>query len=141
MTSDLKSLSGMMCIHRKLRITTKQAQKADGIFDRICRASKSAAWHYRQLPAAREAAARVLETDASVTTRGVIARGGRSSPKLSIEELRKAGLAECVGPSGLDEANEFRQHPMMHDYEIACYDTTRITSGARPCLASSPSTP
>ena len=43
---------------------------------------------------AREAAARVLETDPAFTISEFIARGGRSNAKLLIEGLRKAGLPE-----------------------------------------------
>ena len=43
---------------------------------------------------AREAAARVLETDPTFTISAWIARGGQSNAKLMIEGLRKAGLPE-----------------------------------------------
>jgi adenylate cyclase len=43
---------------------------------------------------AREAAARVLETDPAFTISAYIARGGQSNRKLLIEGLRKAGLPE-----------------------------------------------
>ena len=43
---------------------------------------------------AREAAARVLETDPTFTISAMIARGGQSNSKLLIEGLRKAGLPE-----------------------------------------------
>jgi adenylate cyclase len=43
---------------------------------------------------AREAAARVLETDPGSTISSWIARGGQSNAKLYIEGLRKAGLPE-----------------------------------------------
>jgi hypothetical protein len=43
---------------------------------------------------AREAAARVLETDPAFTISTWIARGGQSNSKLLIEGLRKAGLPE-----------------------------------------------
>ena len=43
---------------------------------------------------AREAAARVLETDPAFTISAFIARGGQSNAKLMIEGLRKAGLSE-----------------------------------------------
>ena len=43
---------------------------------------------------AREAAARVLETDPAFTISSWIARGGQSNAKLLIEGLRRAGLPE-----------------------------------------------
>jgi adenylate cyclase len=43
---------------------------------------------------AREAAARLLEFDHAFTISGLIARGGYSNSKLTIEGLRKAGLPE-----------------------------------------------
>ena len=43
---------------------------------------------------AREAAARVLETDPGSTISAFIARGGQSNARLLIEGLRKAGLPE-----------------------------------------------
>ena len=43
---------------------------------------------------AREAAARLLETDPAFTISVFIARGGQSNAKLMIEGLRKAGLPE-----------------------------------------------
>ena len=43
---------------------------------------------------AREAAARVIETDPAFTISAWIARGGQSNSKLIIEGLRKAGLPE-----------------------------------------------
>ena len=43
---------------------------------------------------AREAAARVLETDPTFTISAWIARGGQANSKVLIEGLRKAGLPE-----------------------------------------------
>jgi adenylate cyclase len=54
----------------------------------------SALAHVGRDTEAREAAARVLETDPAFTISRWIARGGQSNAKLQIEGLRKAGLPE-----------------------------------------------
>jgi adenylate cyclase len=58
----------------------------------LCLASAFA--HLGRDAEAREAAARVLETDPAFTISAWIARGGQSNAKLLIEGLRKAGLPE-----------------------------------------------
>jgi hypothetical protein len=56
--------------------------------------------HLGRYAEAREAAARVLETDPAFTISAMIARGGQSNSKLLIEELRKAAsvLLWCMSP-------------------------------------------
>ena len=72
----------------------KKAQRQSPFFGPAYRCLASAFAHLGRDAEAREAAARVLETDPTFTISAWIARGGRSKAKLLIEGLRKAGLPE-----------------------------------------------
>jgi len=72
----------------------KKAQRQSPFFGPAYRCLASAFAHLGRDAEAREAAARVLETDPTFTISAWIARGGQSNAKLQIEGLRKAGLPE-----------------------------------------------
>jgi adenylate cyclase len=75
-------------------VAGKKAQRQNPSFSQACRCLASAFAHLGRDAEAREAAARVLETDPAFTISALIARGGQSNSKLMIEGLRKAGLPE-----------------------------------------------
>jgi adenylate cyclase len=72
----------------------KKAQRQNPSFSGTYRCLASAFAHLGRDAEAREAAARVLETDPAFTISSWIARGGQGHAKLTIEGLRKAGLPE-----------------------------------------------
>ena len=72
----------------------KKAQRQNPSFPLTYRCLASAFAHLGRDAEAREAAARVLETDPAFTISAWIARGGQSKSNLLIEGLRKAGLPE-----------------------------------------------
>jgi adenylate cyclase len=72
----------------------KKAQRQNPSYVPPYRCLASAFAHLGRDAEAREAAARVLETDPAFTISAFIARGGQSNAKLLIEGLRKAGLPE-----------------------------------------------
>jgi adenylate cyclase len=73
---------------------TKKALRQNPSFSAAYRCLASAFAHLGRDVEAREAAARLLETDPAFTISAWIARGGQSKSKLLIEGLRKAGLPE-----------------------------------------------
>jgi adenylate cyclase len=75
-------------------VAAKKAQRQNPSFSAAYRCLASAFAHLGRDADAREAAARVLETDPGFTISAWIARGGQSNSKLAIEGLRKAGLPE-----------------------------------------------
>ena len=75
-------------------IAGKKALRQNPSFSVAHRCLASAFAHLGRDAEAREAAARVLETDPGFTTSAWIARGGMSNAKLLIEGLRKVGLPE-----------------------------------------------
>ena len=75
-------------------VAGKKAQRQNPSFSVSYRCLASAFAHLGRDAEAREAAARVLETDPGFTISGWIARGGQLNAKLLIEGLRKAGLPE-----------------------------------------------
>jgi adenylate cyclase len=75
-------------------VAGKKAQRRSPSFSATYRVLASAFAHVGRDVEAREAAARVLETDPAFTISAYIARGGQSKAKLFIEGLRKAGLPE-----------------------------------------------
>jgi adenylate cyclase len=75
-------------------VAGKKAQRQNPSFTSAHRCLASAFAHLGRNAEAREAAARVLETDPAFTISAYIARGGQSNSKLLIEGLRKAGLPE-----------------------------------------------
>jgi TolB-like protein/Flp pilus assembly protein TadD len=72
----------------------KKAQRQNPSYSSAYRCLASAFAHLGRDAEAREAAARVLETDPAFTISDWIARGGQTNSKLLIEGLRKAGLPE-----------------------------------------------
>ena len=72
----------------------KKAQRQNPSYSPAYRCLASAFAHLGRDAEAREAAARLLETDPAFTISEFIARGRRSNAKLLIEGLRKAGLPE-----------------------------------------------
>jgi adenylate cyclase len=72
----------------------KKALRQNPFYSGAYRCLASAFAHLGRDAEAREAAARVLETDPAFTISAWIARGGQSNAKLLIEGLRKAGLPE-----------------------------------------------
>jgi len=72
----------------------KKALRQNPSYSLAYRFLASAFAHLGRDTEAREAAARVLETDPAFTISELIARGGQSNSKLLIEGLRKAGLPE-----------------------------------------------
>ena len=75
-------------------VAGRKAQRRNASFSPAYRCLASAFAHLGRDTEAREAAARVLETDPAFTISSWIARGGQSNSKLQIEGLRKAGLPE-----------------------------------------------
>jgi len=75
-------------------VVGKKAQRQNPSYSSAYRCLASAFAHLGRDAEAREAAARVLETDPAFTISAWIARGGYSNAKLLIEGLRKAGLPE-----------------------------------------------
>jgi adenylate cyclase len=75
-------------------IAGKKAQQHNPSYAVAYRCLASAFAHLGRDAEAREAAARVLETDPAFTISAWIARGGQSNSKLLIEGLWKAGLPE-----------------------------------------------
>lgn len=75
-------------------VAGKRAQRQNPSYSAAYRCLASAFAHLGRDPEAREAAARLLETEPAFTISAWIARGGQSSSKLLIEGLRKAGLPE-----------------------------------------------
>jgi adenylate cyclase len=75
-------------------VAGKKAQRQSPSISMAYRCLASAFAHLGRDTEAREAAARVLETDPAFTISAMIARGGQSNSKLLIEGLRKAGLPE-----------------------------------------------
>jgi adenylate cyclase len=72
----------------------KKALRQNPSYSLAYRLLASAFAHLGRDNEAREAVARVLETDPAFTISAMIARGGQSNSKLTIEGLRKAGLPE-----------------------------------------------
>jgi adenylate cyclase len=72
----------------------KKAQRQNPSYSSAYRCLASAFAHLGRDAEAREAAARVLETDPAFTISSYIARGGLSNVKLATDGLRKAGLPE-----------------------------------------------
>jgi adenylate cyclase len=75
-------------------VAGKKAQRQNPSYVAVYRCLASAFAHLGHDEEAREAAARVLETDPTFSISSWIARGGQSNAKLLIEGLRKAGLPE-----------------------------------------------
>ena len=75
-------------------VAGKKGQRQNPAYPAAYRCLASAFAHLGRDAEAREAAARVLETDRTFTISAFIARGGYSNSKLLIEGLRKAGLPE-----------------------------------------------
>jgi adenylate cyclase len=75
-------------------VAGKKALRQNPSFSVAHRCLASAFAHLGRDAEAREAAARVLETDPGFTISAWIARGGMSNAKLLIEGLRKVGLPE-----------------------------------------------
>jgi adenylate cyclase len=75
-------------------VAGKKAQRLNPAVQGPYRCLASAFAHLGRDAEAREAAARLLETDPAFTISAWIARGGQSNAKLLIEGLRKAGLPE-----------------------------------------------
>jgi adenylate cyclase len=75
-------------------VAGKKSQRQSRSFAAAYRCLASAFAHLGRDAEAREAAARVLETDPTFSISSWIARGGQSNAKLLIEGLRKAGLPE-----------------------------------------------
>lgn len=72
----------------------KKAQRQNRSYSPAYRCLASAFAHLGRDVEAREAAARLLETDPAFTISSWIARGGQKNAKLMTEGLRKAGLPE-----------------------------------------------
>jgi adenylate cyclase len=75
-------------------VAGKKAQRQNPSYSSAYRCLASAFAHLGRDAEAREAAARVLETDPAFTISAWIARGGQANSKVLIEGLRKAGLPE-----------------------------------------------
>jgi adenylate cyclase len=75
-------------------VAAKKARRQTPSYSASYRCLASAFAHLGRDAEAREAAARLLETDPTFTISAWIARGGQSNSKLQIEGLRKAGLPE-----------------------------------------------
>ena len=75
-------------------VAAKKALRQNPSYSVTYRCLASAFAHLGRDAEAREAAARLLELDPAFTISGLIARGGYSNSKLTIEGLRKAGLPE-----------------------------------------------
>ena len=75
-------------------VAGKKAQRQSPSYSGVYRCLASAFAHLGRDAEAREAAARLLETEPGFTISAFIARGGQSNSKLTVEGLRKAGLPE-----------------------------------------------
>jgi adenylate cyclase len=75
-------------------VVGKKALRQNPSYSAAYRCLASAFAHLGRNAEAREAAARLLETDPTFTISEWIARGGQSNAKVLIEGLRKAGLPE-----------------------------------------------
>jgi len=75
-------------------VAGKKAQRQNPSYSQAYRCLAAAFAHLGRDAEAREAAARVLDTDPAFTISAWIARGGQTNSKLLIEGLRKAGLPE-----------------------------------------------
>ena len=75
-------------------IAANKARRQSPSYSASYRCLASAFAHLGRDAEAREAAARLLETDPGFTITAWIARGGQANAKLMIEGLRKAGLPE-----------------------------------------------
>ncbi len=75
-------------------VAGKKSQRHNASYASAYRCLACAFAHLGRNAEAREAVARLLETDPSFTISSWIARGGQSNSKLLIEGLRKAGLPE-----------------------------------------------
>jgi adenylate cyclase len=75
-------------------VAAKKALRQNPSYAPAYRLFASAFAHLGRDTEAREAAARVLEFDPAFTISELIARGGQSNAKLTIEGLRKAGVPE-----------------------------------------------
>jgi adenylate cyclase len=75
-------------------VAAKKALRQNPSYLPAYRCLASAFAHFGRDAEAREAAARVLETDPAFTISAWIARGGTANMKLMLEGLRKAGLPE-----------------------------------------------
>jgi adenylate cyclase len=75
-------------------VAAKKALRQNPSYSAAHRCLASAFAHLGRDAEAREAAARVLETDPAFTVSAWIARGGQSNSKMLIDGLRKAGLPE-----------------------------------------------
>jgi len=75
-------------------VAAKKAQRQSPTYSASYRCLASAFAHLGRDAEAREATARLLETDPAFTISSWVARGGQSNAKLLIEGLRKAGLPE-----------------------------------------------
>jgi adenylate cyclase len=75
-------------------VAGKKAQRQNPSFPIAYRCLAAAFAHLGRDAEAREAAARLLETDPAFTISAWIGRGGQSNSKMLIEGLRKAGLPE-----------------------------------------------
>jgi adenylate cyclase len=95
-----RTLSGMgvslieLCRFDEAIAAGKKAQRQNPSYSPAYRCLASAFAHLGRDVEAREAAARLLETDPAFTISSWIARGGQSNAKLMTEGLRKAGLPE-----------------------------------------------
>jgi TolB-like protein len=95
-----RALSGMgvsfieLCRFDEAIAAGKKAQRQNPSYSPAYRCLASAFAHLGRDVEAREAAARLLETDPAFTISSWIARGGQSNAKLMTEGLRKAGLSE-----------------------------------------------
>ena len=75
-------------------VAGKKAQRQNPSYSSADRCLASAFAHLGRDAEAREAAARLLQLDPSLTMSDWIARGGQTNSRLMIEGLRKAGLPE-----------------------------------------------
>jgi adenylate cyclase len=75
-------------------VAAKKAQRQSPTYSASYRCLASAFAHLGRDAEAREATARLLETDPAFTISSWVARGGQSNSKVTIEGLRKAGLPE-----------------------------------------------
>jgi adenylate cyclase len=75
-------------------VAAKKAQRQSPTYSASYRCLASAFAHLGRDAEAREAAARLLETDPAFTISSWVARGGQPNSKVTIEGLRKAGLPE-----------------------------------------------
>jgi adenylate cyclase len=75
-------------------VVARKAQRQAPVYAAAYRCLASAFAHLGREDEAREAAARVRETDPAFTISALIARGGFSNSKILIEGLRKAGFPE-----------------------------------------------